>query len=149
MQIRVPLPVGVAHGVDRGVVHEERDVGAVVDVEAAQEVLLRLASAAVLHREEARHGLEHALGAIAGHERQLGLARARIGPRDVRTCQRGSPSTRTSCTSGTGGAEDGVGAGAEVDDVIPGDAVGGPDGSPAGSCPRAGGRLEQGSEGKA
>ena len=88
VQIREPLPVGVAHGVDGGVVHEERDVRAVIDVETAQEVLLRLAPAAVLDRGEARHGLEHALRSIAGHERQLGLARARIGPRDVRTCRR-------------------------------------------------------------
>ena len=45
-----------------------REVGAVIEVEAAQEVLVGLALAAVLRDDDARHGLEHF--AVA-HERPL------------------------------------------------------------------------------
>jgi hypothetical protein len=54
--------VGVAVRVDGRVVDEERHVGAVIEVEPAREVLLRLAAARVLHGEEARDDLEQTFG---------------------------------------------------------------------------------------
>ena len=53
VQVGVALAVGVAAEVDREPVDEERDVGAVIGVEAAQEVLLRLAAALMLADDEA------------------------------------------------------------------------------------------------
>src|SRR2546428_12451343 len=53
VQVGVALAVGVAAEVDREPVDEERDVGAVIGVEAAQEVLLRLAVALMLADDEA------------------------------------------------------------------------------------------------
>ena len=52
MQIGVPLAVGVAAKVDRKPVDEEGDVGAVVGVEAAEKILLRLAPALMLADHE-------------------------------------------------------------------------------------------------
>ncbi len=81
VQVREALAVRVAHGVDGHVVDEERHVGAVVEVEAAREVLLRLAAAGVLHGEEAGHDLEQPLGAEARAEGELVLVGARVGRR--------------------------------------------------------------------
>ena len=53
MKIGVTLPVGVAAEVDGEAVDEERDVGAVIGVEPAQEVLLGLAAALMLADHEA------------------------------------------------------------------------------------------------
>ncbi len=78
MQVDVALPVGVAHRVDGRPVDEDREVGAVIEVEAAQEVLLRLAPSRVLHREEPRDHLEHPFGAEPRAKREFVLARRRI-----------------------------------------------------------------------
>ena len=83
VQIGEALPVGVAHRVDRRAVDEEGDVGPVVQVEAAQEVLLRLAAAGVLHGEEPGDRLEHALRAEARAEAELRLPRRRLGGGEV------------------------------------------------------------------
>ena len=55
--IALAMPMG-AH-VDRHVVQRDINVGAVIEVEAAQEVLVGLALAAVLGGDQSRHNLEH------------------------------------------------------------------------------------------
>ena len=84
MQVGVALAVGVAAQVHGQAVDEEGDVGAVVGVEAAEQVLLGLASALVLADDEARDQAQDvgrpALGAqlevLPGNE-QLGGGRDR------------------------------------------------------------------------
>jgi hypothetical protein len=86
VEIGVALPVAVADQVDRDAVHEHRHVGAVIGVEAAEEVLVRLAAAGVLHDVEPGDDLEDVGGtrvraqlevAIADRARRGGGARAR------------------------------------------------------------------------
>ena len=79
MQVRVALAVGVAHRVDRSAVHEECDVGPVVEVKTTHEVLLRLAAPRVLHREETWNRLEDVLRAQARAQAELRLPRRRVG----------------------------------------------------------------------
>ena len=55
MQVGVALPVRVAAEVHRQAVDEERDVGPVIGVEAAQEILLGLAAPLMLADEEPGH----------------------------------------------------------------------------------------------
>ena len=59
VQIRIALAVRVRRHVDRRARHGHREVAAVIEVEAAQKVLVRFALAAVLRDDHARHGLEH------------------------------------------------------------------------------------------
>ncbi len=59
VDVGVTLAVRVRRHVDGDAVHAHREVGAVVQVEAAQEVLVRLAVAAVLRDDQPRHHLEH------------------------------------------------------------------------------------------
>ena len=49
--------------VDRHAVHEHRKVGAVVEVEAAQEILVGLAAAGMRGGDKSRHELEQVAGA--------------------------------------------------------------------------------------
>jgi len=63
VQVGVALAVAVARQIERDVVEAGREIGAVVEVEAAQEVLVGLTAAAVLRRDQAGHGLEHLRGA--------------------------------------------------------------------------------------
>jgi hypothetical protein len=58
VEIGVALTVGVRAQVHRHAVDEERDVGAVIGVEAPQEILLGLASALMLAQDQARHEAE-------------------------------------------------------------------------------------------
>ncbi len=67
VQIGVALAVRVAAQVERDAVEGGEEVGPVVEVEAAQEVLVRLPGAAVLRDHQARNELQH-------------LARAQDGP---------------------------------------------------------------------
>jgi hypothetical protein len=59
VQIGVALAVGVRAEVDRHAVDEQRDVGTMVGVEAAQEVLLGLAAAGVLANHQPGHEPDH------------------------------------------------------------------------------------------
>ena len=68
------MAVGVRRHVDRHAGDRRREVGAVIEVEAAQVVLVGLALAAVLADDDARHGLEHFAGA---HDRPRVRAAAR------------------------------------------------------------------------
>src|SRR5262249_32729395 len=54
----IALPMAVRPKVPRHAVDDGREVRAVVEIEAAQEVLIRLAASRVLYRDEPRHGLE-------------------------------------------------------------------------------------------
>ena len=72
IQVSVALAVGAhihRHAVDIG-----GKIGAVVQIEAAQEVLVRLAGAAVLGHHHARHQLHHIAGAQQRAQRDLLLA---------------------------------------------------------------------------
>ena len=96
VDVRVALAVGVRRHVDRHAVHVGREVGAVVEVEAAQEVLVRLAVTAVLGHDQAWNDLEHLAGpehrpaldlhagddALAGRERLADESDARRGHDD-------------------------------------------------------------------
>jgi hypothetical protein len=53
----------MAYGVQRDPIGVERDVRAVIGVEATEEVLLRLRTPGMLHREEPRNRLEDFFGA--------------------------------------------------------------------------------------
>ena len=59
VQVGVALAVRVGAHVDRHVVDGDRQVGAVVEIVAAQEILVGFALAAVLRHDQARHGFEH------------------------------------------------------------------------------------------
>ncbi len=83
MEIGITLPMGMADRVDRRAVDEERDVRPVIEVEASQEVLLRLAPSCVLHAIEPGNGSEHVLGPEAGTEHELCTARGRVGRGDA------------------------------------------------------------------
>ena len=53
IEVGITLPVRMGAKIDRHAIGEERDIGAVIRIEAAEEVLIRLAgSARVLHRDE-------------------------------------------------------------------------------------------------
>ena len=84
MKIGVTLAVGVAAEVDGEAVDEERDVGAVIGVESAQEVLLGLAAALMLADHEAGNETQNVgrppLGAqleVAARNEDLGRRRDR------------------------------------------------------------------------
>ena len=55
VQVRVALAVSVASQIDRQAVDEDREVGTVIGVEPADQILLGLASPLVLIDDEARH----------------------------------------------------------------------------------------------
>jgi hypothetical protein len=57
--------------VDRHAVNEGREVGAVVEVVAAQQILIRLAFAAMQGDDQPRDGFEHLAGTILRHLLQL------------------------------------------------------------------------------
>jgi hypothetical protein len=69
--IGIALPVPVRAHVDGHAVDADREVRAVVDIEAADEILVGFAFAAVLRDDEARHRLEHFAGAIDRRARKL------------------------------------------------------------------------------
>ena len=58
VEVRVPLPVRVRWAVERHALEARLEIGAVVEVEAANEVLVRLPVAGMLGHDEAGHGLE-------------------------------------------------------------------------------------------
>src|SRR5882672_10753188 len=62
IQVRVTLAVPVARQIERHAVDMDREVGAMVEVEAAQEILIRLARAAVLGDDHAGDDLQHLAG---------------------------------------------------------------------------------------
>ena len=66
MEVGVSLPVGVAHHIDRHSVYGDANVGTVVEVEASEEHLLRLASSGVLRDKEARDSPKHLLRRLYG-----------------------------------------------------------------------------------
>jgi hypothetical protein len=59
IDVRVSLTVRVRRHVDRRTGNRHREVAAVIEIEPAQEVLVRLTLAAVLCDDDAGHGLEH------------------------------------------------------------------------------------------
>ena len=73
VQIEVALTVGVGGQVVGHVVHEAGEVGAVVEAEAAQEILVRLALAAVLRHDQAGHFFEEVGGPQNGPVFEVGL----------------------------------------------------------------------------
>ena len=63
VQVGVALSVAVARQVQRDAAEERREVGAVIEIEAAQEVLVGLSGSAVLRRDQAGNRFEHLGGA--------------------------------------------------------------------------------------
>ena len=62
VEIGIALPVRVRAQIDRHIVERDVDVGAVVEIESAQEILVRLALGAVLDDDQAGHGFEELAG---------------------------------------------------------------------------------------
>ena len=81
VEVRVPLPVGVAHFVERDSVDGKRNIRPVRCVETTQEELLRVASPGVLHLEEPRHGFDDVLRAVLRAHVELLLAHGGLGRR--------------------------------------------------------------------
>ena len=80
VQVAVALAVGVGGHVHRHAVEEGGEVGAVVEIEAAQVVLVGFAVAAVLRDDDAGHELQHLGGAQGGAALdELGRDRALAG----------------------------------------------------------------------
>ena len=71
VDVRIALAVGVGRAVDRHVVDEVGDVGAVVQVEAADQVLIGLALARVSGDHQARHALQQLAHPIDRTQLQL------------------------------------------------------------------------------
>ena len=71
VQVEVALAVGVGARVDRDAVEVGGEVGAVVEVEAAQEELVRLAGAGVLGGDQAGHGLEQLADPVDGAQLEV------------------------------------------------------------------------------
>jgi hypothetical protein len=76
IQVGVALAMRVGRHVDRQALHPGGEVGAVVEVVAAQEVLVGLAVAGMLRDDEARHRLKHLAGT---QQRQVGQPLAADG----------------------------------------------------------------------
>ena len=66
IEVGVSLAVPVGRHVDRHPAGRDGEIGAVVEVEAAQEILVRLAAAGVLGGDGAGHGLDKLSGAQFG-----------------------------------------------------------------------------------
>ena len=80
VEVGVALAVAVGRHVDRHAACRDREVGAVVEVEAAQEVLVGLAAARVLGGDGAGHGLDQLAGAELGSTLEvLPAGRALVG----------------------------------------------------------------------
>ncbi len=58
IQVGIPLTVGVSAHVDRHVVDRDCEISAVVEIEAAQEILVGLAVAAVLRDDQAGYNFK-------------------------------------------------------------------------------------------
>ena len=63
VQIRITLAMSMGAHIDRHVVDPDRQVGAVIEIVAAQEILVGFALAAVLRHDQAGHGLQDFPGA--------------------------------------------------------------------------------------
>src|SRR6202012_1932355 len=59
VQIRITLPVRMGAQIDRDVVGPDRQVSAVIEIVAAQEILVGFALAAVLRNDETRYRLRY------------------------------------------------------------------------------------------
>ena len=66
IEIGIALAVRVRAHVDRHVVDVDREIGAVVEIVAAQEILVGFALAGVLRDDQAGHGFEHSPGRVTG-----------------------------------------------------------------------------------
>ena len=73
------LPVGVRDEVDGHAVHRRREIRAVIEVEAAQVILVGLPLAAVLRDDQSGHGLEDFAGADDRPRAELLLADMALG----------------------------------------------------------------------
>ena len=73
------LPVAVRGEIDRDAVHEDGEIGAMIEVEAAQEVLVGLPRAAVLRDDDAGDGLEDFGGARQRAAGELLTAHGALG----------------------------------------------------------------------
>src|SRR5262249_44035343 len=74
VKVGVALPMPVAGQVDRRSVDEERHVGAVIRVEAAQEQLVRLAATLVLRDHQAGYDPEDVFGRCSRAKHQVSIA---------------------------------------------------------------------------
>ena len=70
IEIGVALAVGMGRHIDRHAADISGEIGAVVEVEAAQEILVRLAVAGVLGDDQAGHHFQRFAGAQDGHGEQ-------------------------------------------------------------------------------
>ncbi len=79
VDVGVALAVCVRRHVHRHAVHAGLQIGAVIEVEAAQKVLIRFAAAAVLSNDQPRHDFQQLTG--AQHGSQVELLRGRNADR--------------------------------------------------------------------
>ena len=84
VQVGVSLPVGVAPQVHGQPVDEQRDIGAVVGVEAPQEVLLGLSSSLVLPEDEAGDQAQHVGRPTLRAQLEVALGNEHVGRRGDR-----------------------------------------------------------------
>ena len=71
IEIEIALAMGMGSHVQRHIIERQREISAVIKVEAAQEILIGLAAAGVLGRDEPRHCLEQFANAQDGTNREV------------------------------------------------------------------------------
>ncbi len=93
IKVRIALTMGMGAHVDRHIVDPDRQIGAMIEIIAAQEILIGFALAAVLRDDQSGHGLQKFSGAahwariqllaghagLAGHFRLADRSRTDIG----------------------------------------------------------------------
>nr|WP_243453531.1 hypothetical protein [Polymorphobacter multimanifer] len=79
VEIEIALAMAVAAIVERHAIEECSEVGAVIEVEAAQEILIGLAAARMLGRNEAGHNLKQFPGALQRTSIEIGAADPAFG----------------------------------------------------------------------
>ena len=88
VDVEIPLAMAVRAHVHRHVVDQGREIGAVIEVEAAQEVLVGLARTGVLDGDQPGHGLEQLGNSQQRPDREVGAAdgplAGGVGPADER-----------------------------------------------------------------
>ena len=76
VDISVALPVAMGRHVDRHAVDPDGKIGAMVEIEAAQKILVGFALSGMLGDDQARHDLKRLAGPQEGHGINLGAADA-------------------------------------------------------------------------
>ena len=75
IQVHIPLAVGMCREIDRDAIHERRKIRAMIQIKAAQQILIGFPAATVLRRYQAGDDLQDFGRAEDGTGFELGLAR--------------------------------------------------------------------------